>query len=143
MKLSDITWYTEKNRGDSSKVMTTNPGADVAIRHRTVNSANAIGWTTEITFYRNAWKRITDSTWIYVGGAQSALGKRLYFSPASDGKDGARKLYQTKASDRKQVKLTCEDFPDGDYVLEYDRDSGMFFISSDLQLFEKEDKENA
>ena len=30
-----------------------------------------------------------------------------------------------------------DDFPDGDYVLEFDRSRGLFFISSDLNPFQK------
>ena len=132
-----IKWFTDKTRGDRSNVMTTHPGTDVAVRHRAGNSANSIGWVTEITFYRNAWKRITEGTWAYVGFLTEVFGDRLYFAPAEDGKNGARKMYQTKAPDRKQIKLTCDDFPDGDYVLEFDRSRGLFFISSDLNPFQK------
>ena len=143
MKSANIKWYTEKNRGNQANAMVTAPGTDVAIRHRTVNSANAIGWATEITFYRESWLRVTVSTWIYVGLLQDGLGKRMYFAPASDGKEGARKLYQTKTSGRKQVKMTCDEFPEGDYILEYDREGGLFFISSDFQPFKKESESNA
>ena len=141
MDIAGIKWFTDKTRGDSSKSMTTHPGADIAVRHRTGNSANSIGWVTEITFYRNSWKRITEGTWVYVGLLEECLGTRIYFASAEDGKKGARKLYQTKTPDRKQIKLTCDDFPDGDYVLEFDRSRGLFFISSDLNPFQK-GKEN-